>query len=542
MESTFAPNPSKTTSSVPSAEETTQPLSRPATVTANPNKDTLLASETTRIPPRPPAAYDAAYDVPSKDETSGGETIRDPTRLPTQSAPVVAPGDEFPAPTATKPMLPYTKPTPEASTAVVLTEGEVKKLPVDTADNESMTPGLTITTATGAEAKAATGGKLAEPRLSFKRAHIELMVARDTVKVVNTESFRCPPNAHASTVVWPLKSFDDCSCFSGHKKTGMQCAISTNDTHTAQSMGSQEVPSSFQSTESSSAKENAAAHYNVLIDTYSSILDFYTKGSMLGRIAQSDQHYTLINALLATKLDVLLNDSAAATDYTVFAPTDQAFAEALGENASKVLDSPGILSEVLKNHVVPSLIESKDLNHQQSITALSGMKSTIDLSGPNPKVGAAHITASDLVATNGVVHVIDKVLMTNNDVEKINNMLAGKKAKAAAPETPLADTFRLSSSVSKINGTYKKVSRYPGVQEAHEKDTGDYVFFKYKNLVAIARIGVFETGHDSPDKSNWEVVYRESSGASDVGKSRTLQYLSQDGSIVLSTTVEITPS
>ena len=98
--------------------------------------------------------------------------------------------------------------------------------------------------------------------------------------------------------------------------------------------------------------------------------------------------------------------------YTVFAPTDEAFA-ALPEGTVDTLLMPenkDQLTAVLSYHVVDGKVMSTDLTDGMEAETLEGSTLTVDLSD-GVKVGEATVTQPDIEASNGVIHVIDTVLM-----------------------------------------------------------------------------------------------------------------------------------
>jgi transforming growth factor-beta-induced protein len=98
--------------------------------------------------------------------------------------------------------------------------------------------------------------------------------------------------------------------------------------------------------------------------------------------------------------------------FTVFAPTDEAFAdllEALGVTATELLAHPR-LKEVLLYHVVAGKVMSTDLTDGMTATTVLGETITVDLSH-GVRINDSNVIAADIEATNGVVHVIDKVLV-----------------------------------------------------------------------------------------------------------------------------------
>lgn len=101
----------------------------------------------------------------------------------------------------------------------------------------------------------------------------------------------------------------------------------------------------------------------------------------------------------------------------MFAPTNAAFQSLLTElGASSVADIPAAtLEEVLKYHVVNGKVSVASLTEGQVVTTLQGGTFTIGLSGgakiTDAQSRVSNITAADLKATNGKIHVVDKVLL-----------------------------------------------------------------------------------------------------------------------------------
>ncbi len=116
---------------------------------------------------------------------------------------------------------------------------------------------------------------------------------------------------------------------------------------------------------------------------------------------------TLVAAVRAAGLE-----SALAGDgpFTVFAPTDDAF-DALPAGAlDALIQDPQALSEVLLYHVVAGKVLAEDVVNLATATTLQGQAVTIDASN-GVRVNDAQVTQTDIEASNGVIHVIDKVLL-----------------------------------------------------------------------------------------------------------------------------------
>jgi uncharacterized surface protein with fasciclin (FAS1) repeats len=98
--------------------------------------------------------------------------------------------------------------------------------------------------------------------------------------------------------------------------------------------------------------------------------------------------------------------------FTVFAPTDAAFA-AIQSEVDKLLkpESKAALSKILTYHVVSGKTKAADLKDGQELTTVQGGKLKVTLKDGKVTVGGAHVTSADIAASNGVIHVIDKVLL-----------------------------------------------------------------------------------------------------------------------------------
>ncbi len=102
---------------------------------------------------------------------------------------------------------------------------------------------------------------------------------------------------------------------------------------------------------------------------------------------------------------------------TVFAPTNQAFINAGFATTDAIMAAdPATLTSILTYHVIAARVFSSDLTENAMPTTLNGGKVTITLTGGakvkgNANATASNITATDILATNGVVHVIDQVLL-----------------------------------------------------------------------------------------------------------------------------------
>ena len=117
---------------------------------------------------------------------------------------------------------------------------------------------------------------------------------------------------------------------------------------------------------------------------------------------------TLVAAVQAAGLvDTLKGEGP----FTVFAPTDDAFA-ALGSTVEELLkpENKDKLTAILTYHVIPGKVMSTDLTDDAMVTTVQGSDVTIDLDN-GPMVNDANVVTADIETSNGVIHVIDKVIL-----------------------------------------------------------------------------------------------------------------------------------
>ena len=115
---------------------------------------------------------------------------------------------------------------------------------------------------------------------------------------------------------------------------------------------------------------------------------------------------TLAAALTAAGL---VDTLKGAGPFTVFAPTDEAFAKIPKAQLDALLADKAKLTSVLTYHVVPGKVMAKDVKAGK-VKTVQGSELTVGTSG-GVMVDGAKVTATDIVADNGVIHVIDSVML-----------------------------------------------------------------------------------------------------------------------------------
>ena len=133
----------------------------------------------------------------------------------------------------------------------------------------------------------------------------------------------------------------------------------------------------------------------------------------IAQIASSADSFEILTAALeAADLVTLLGGEGS---FTVFAPTDKAFAS-LPEGILEELLKPenkSKLVQILTYHVIPEKIMSTDLQAGE-VATVEGSQVTIEIDNDEVKVDQAQILQADVQASNGVIHVIDKVIIPSN--------------------------------------------------------------------------------------------------------------------------------
>ena len=130
--------------------------------------------------------------------------------------------------------------------------------------------------------------------------------------------------------------------------------------------------------------------------------------------SETGVHNSLVAALTHAGLASTLSGDG---PFTVFAPTDQAFADAGIDLASFDTDAENAtLVDILTYHVVAGSVMSTDLTDAGTTDALNGDKLSFTVTNTEVKVNDAVVTTADVVSSNGVIHVIDKVLTPPVDV------------------------------------------------------------------------------------------------------------------------------
>jgi uncharacterized surface protein with fasciclin (FAS1) repeats len=134
-----------------------------------------------------------------------------------------------------------------------------------------------------------------------------------------------------------------------------------------------------------------------------------TTSNIIETAASAGNFNTLLDAIRTAGLEETLKGDG---PFTVFAPSDEAFARVPEKILAAVVADPEALKELLTYHVVAGRFDSSDVAGLSSATSVQGSELSIDTSN-GVNVGGANVVSADIVASNGIIHVVDSVMMPN---------------------------------------------------------------------------------------------------------------------------------
>lgn len=141
----------------------------------------------------------------------------------------------------------------------------------------------------------------------------------------------------------------------------------------------------------------------------------YPSKDIIDNAVNSADHKTLVAAVKAAGLVDTLKGPG---PFTVFAPTDAAFGKLPAGTVESLVkpENKGTLTTVLTYHVVPGRLAAADLRNGQKLTTVQGQTLTVEKMGGmvhlrDAKGGMAMVTIPNVFQSNGVIHVVDTVLM-----------------------------------------------------------------------------------------------------------------------------------
>ncbi|MFT6338009.1 MAG: putative surface protein with fasciclin (FAS1) repeats, partial [Halioglobus sp.] len=168
---------------------------------------------------------------------------------------------------------------------------------------------------------------------------------------------------------------------------------------------------------------------------------FSSAQTVVDIVVNSPDHNTLEAAVIAADLAETLSGDG---PFTLFAPTDDAFAALPPGTVEALLEDPsGALTDILLYHAVGAEAFAADLSDGQMITTINGKDVTVTINMDGVFINDAQVTVADLDADNGVVHVINAVLLppSNTVVDIVVNSPDHNTLEAAVIAADLAETL-----------------------------------------------------------------------------------------------------
>jgi uncharacterized surface protein with fasciclin (FAS1) repeats len=132
------------------------------------------------------------------------------------------------------------------------------------------------------------------------------------------------------------------------------------------------------------------------------------KKSIVETAVSAGTFNTLVTAVKAADLVEVLSGPG---PFTVFAPTDDAFDKLPEGTIAKLLENKDKLKAILTYHVVPGKVMASDVVNLKSAKTVNGQQITIKVKGGTVMVDNAKVVKTDIDCTNGVIHVIDTVIL-----------------------------------------------------------------------------------------------------------------------------------
>jgi uncharacterized surface protein with fasciclin (FAS1) repeats len=138
----------------------------------------------------------------------------------------------------------------------------------------------------------------------------------------------------------------------------------------------------------------------------------HDKKDIVDTAVSAEQFKTLVAAVKAADLVEVLRGEG---PFTVFAPTDKAFAKIPKEQLDALLKDQKKLQQVLTYHVVPGKVMAADVVKLKSAKTVQKQPVKIGVNEGKVKINKANVVKTDIECANGVIHVIDAVLLPPTD-------------------------------------------------------------------------------------------------------------------------------
>jgi transforming growth factor-beta-induced protein len=171
---------------------------------------------------------------------------------------------------------------------------------------------------------------------------------------------------------------------------------------------------------------------------------------------------TLVAAVQAAGLvEALRGDGP----FTVFAPTDEAFAKLPAGTVESLLkpENRDKLQAVLLYHVVPGKVKANEVVRRSGAASLNGQRISFATQGSSVRISGANVAAADIMCSNGVIHVIDSVILpTGNDIVQVADSAGSfSTLLAAARAAGLVDALKAEGPITVFAPTDEAFAKLP---------------------------------------------------------------------------------
>lgn len=156
------------------------------------------------------------------------------------------------------------------------------------------------------------------------------------------------------------------------------------------------------------------------------------RANIVQTAVKAGQFKTLVSLVQSAGLAGTLSGKG---QYTVFAPTDAAFAKVPKATLDALAQDKAALQRVLLYHTAKGRLTSKAVVRQKSIKTLAGPRLAVKVKGKRVTIGGARITKVDVAASNGVIHVIDRVLIPPAR-GRVATQMRGPTGETGSPRGP----------------------------------------------------------------------------------------------------------
>ena len=209
-------------------------------------------------------------------------------------------------------------------------------------------------------------------------------------------------------------------------------------------------------------------------------------------IVADDPQFSVLNAALkASKLDAALNGNGS---FTILAPNDAAFAKLPNGTVESLLKAPeGQLKQILLNHVIDKTLKSAEVVKVGEAKTMQGTVLKVNYTGDAVTIGGAKVTKTDIVCSNGVIHVVDRVILPPVEVK------TATPTPTPTPQPSVTITFNGDWTITPGTTVYVPV----GGKVIWKNNDANYPFYQHGVISNSGLIGM----QSIPYQKTYEVTF-----------------------------------